>query len=31
VTFAQAILEVSARAGFEYIFGNLGGDHPAFI
>jgi len=28
---AYTLLEFSARAGIEYIFTNLGSDHPAFI
>jgi len=28
---AYTLLEFSARAGIEYLFSNLGSDHPAFI
>ena len=28
---AHTLLAFSARAGIEYIFTNLGSDHPAFI
>jgi acetolactate synthase-1/2/3 large subunit len=31
VTAAQRLLELSAQLGVEYIFTNLGSDHPAFI
>lgn len=31
VTAAQRLLELSTRLGVEYIFTNLGSDHPAFI
>lgn len=31
VTAAQQLLEFSARLGVEYLFTNLGSDHPAFI
>ena len=30
-TAAYTLLEFSARAGIEYLFTNLGSDHPAFI
>ena len=30
-TAAYTLLEFSARSGIEFIFTNLGSDHPAFI
>src|SRR5581483_4783390 len=30
-TVAQSLLECAARLGVEYVFTNLGSDHPAFI